>query len=123
MAGLLALTFGGHVFHVLVAVICGLMMWELVRMVAPLNAPLALQLGTLSALASFIAIYIPTGFGLPLSYFALHAVAMQVEAILSRRDRPINRTPWIGRLWTIGWVVLPLPILFHLPSCAAVSGR
>ena len=64
--GLLALLFGGHVFHVIVAVICGLMMWELVRMVAPLNGPLALQLGGLSALASFIAIYIPTGFALPL---------------------------------------------------------
>ena len=39
LIGLLALTFGGHVFHVLVAIICGLMIWELVRMVAPLNAP------------------------------------------------------------------------------------
>ena len=64
--GLLALTFGGHVFHILVTVICGLMIWELVRMVAPLNAPLALQLGALSAVASFVAIYLPTGFGLPL---------------------------------------------------------
>jgi phosphatidate cytidylyltransferase len=64
--GLLALTFGGHVFHILVAVICGLMIWELVSMVAPLNAPLALQLGALSAVASFVAIYLPTGFGLPL---------------------------------------------------------
>ena len=66
VVGLLALLFGGHVFHVIVAVICGLMMWELVRMVAPLNAPLALQLGILSGLASFVAIYIPTGFALPL---------------------------------------------------------
>lgn len=66
VVGFLALSFGGHVFHVIVAVICGLMMWELVRMVAPLNAPLALLLGILSALASFVAIYIPAGFGLPL---------------------------------------------------------
>lgn len=66
LIGLLALTFGGHVFHVLVAIICGLMIWELVRMVAPLNAPLALQLGALSAVASFVAIYIPTSFALPL---------------------------------------------------------
>ena len=66
IVGLLGLLFGGHVFHVLVALICGLMMWELVRMVMPLNAPLALQLGMLSAFASFVAIYIPTGFGLPL---------------------------------------------------------
>ncbi|MFT5786575.1 MAG: phosphatidate cytidylyltransferase [Ascidiaceihabitans sp.] len=66
IVGLLALLFGGHVFHVIVAVICGLMMWELVRMVAPLNAPLALQLGILSGFVSFVAIYIPAGFALPL---------------------------------------------------------
>jgi len=66
VVGLLGLLFGGHVFHLLVGLICGLMMWELVRMVAPLNAPLALQLGLLSAFASFSAIYIPTGFALPL---------------------------------------------------------
>ncbi|MDA9352237.1 phosphatidate cytidylyltransferase [Ascidiaceihabitans sp.] len=66
VVGLLGLLIGGHVFHLLVGLICGLMMWELVRMVAPLNAPLALQLGLLSAFVSFIAIYIPTGFALPL---------------------------------------------------------
>ena len=66
VVGLLGLLFGGHVFHLLVGLICGLMMWELVRMVAPLNAPLALQLGLLSAFVSFSAIYIPTSFALPL---------------------------------------------------------
>ena len=66
VVGLLGLLFGGHVFHLMVGLICGLMMWELVRMVAPLNAPLALQLGLLSAFVSFITIYIPTGFALPL---------------------------------------------------------
>jgi phosphatidate cytidylyltransferase len=66
VVGLLGLLFGGHVFHLLVGLICGLMMWELVRMVAPLNAPLALQLGLLSVFVSFSAIYIPTGFALPL---------------------------------------------------------
>jgi phosphatidate cytidylyltransferase len=66
VVGLLGLLFGGHVFHMLVGLICGLMTWELVRMVAPLNAPLALQLGLLSAFVSFGAIYTPTGFALPL---------------------------------------------------------
>jgi phosphatidate cytidylyltransferase len=66
VVGLLGLLFGGHVFHLLVGLICGLMMWELVRMVAPLNAPLAQQLGLLSVFVSFSAIYIPTGFALPL---------------------------------------------------------
>ena len=66
IVGLLGLLSGGHVFHFLVALLCGLMMWELVRMVSPLNAPLALQLGMLSAFASFVAIYSPTAFGLPI---------------------------------------------------------
>jgi len=64
IVGLLGLLFGGHIFHVLIALICGLMIWELVRMISPLNEPLALQLGLLGASASIIAIYIPTVLGL-----------------------------------------------------------
>ena len=66
-----------------------------------------------SGLLHELAISLPVcaGFGLPLSYFGLHAVAMQIEAGLERRGRPIaGRVGWV---WTVGWVVLPLPILFH----------
>lgn len=66
VVGLIALLSGGIVFHLAVAIICGLMIWELVRMIAPLNAPLAFQLGVLSGLTSLIVVYIPSGFALPL---------------------------------------------------------
>ncbi len=66
MVGLTGIWLGGHVFHVMVALICGLMVWELVRMVQPQDASVAVQLGFTSALATGIAIYLPTGFALPL---------------------------------------------------------
>ena len=66
VAGVIGVWLGGHVFHIMVALICGLMIWELVRMIAPRNAPLALQLGCISGLALLIAIYVPSGFSFPL---------------------------------------------------------
>jgi phosphatidate cytidylyltransferase len=66
VVGIWGVWMGSHVFHVLVALICGLMIWELVRMIAPRNAPLALQLGTVSGVALMVAIYVPSGFSFPL---------------------------------------------------------
>ncbi len=63
--GLWTIWAGGHVFHLLVAIVTGLMVWELVRMMAPRNEPMALQMGVLSGLASMVAIYLPTGIALP----------------------------------------------------------
>mgnify|MGYP001596851415 CR=1 FL=1 len=51
---------------------------------------------------------VKAGFGLPLLYFAIHAVAMLVEPRL-----PLERHPWLGRAWTTAWLLLPLPLLFH----------
>lgn len=55
---------GGDIFHVLVALICGLMIWELVRMVAPDQSGLAVQLSIVSGAAVLLAAYLPTGFAL-----------------------------------------------------------
>lgn len=60
LVGFIGVWFGSHLFHILVAIICGLMMWELVRMIEPTHAPLALQLGALSGFAMLISAYIPT---------------------------------------------------------------
>jgi alginate O-acetyltransferase complex protein AlgI len=32
----------------------------------------------------------------------------------------INSVPWVGRAWTLAWLVLPLPILFHRPFLGGV---
>lgn len=62
-----------------------------------------------------ISVPVRAGYGLPLLYFALHAVAMQIEGALSWRGHPVDSIHWAGRLWTLAWLVLPLPILFHRP--------
>ncbi len=86
--------------------------------------PLAASVGTRPALvASFIfsgllhelAISLPVraGFGLPLLYFAVHGGLTLIERELTRRGRPL--CGWVGRAWTLFWLILPLPILFHQP--------
>lgn len=86
--------------------------------------PLAGRVGARPALAaSFLfsgllhemAISLPVraGFGLPLLYFALHGGLMLIERALARRGRPLGGR--LGRVWTLGWLALPLPILFHPP--------
>ncbi|WP_147104548.1 phosphatidate cytidylyltransferase [Tateyamaria sp. syn59] len=66
LVGVWGIWMGGDVFHVLVALVCGLMVWELVRMVSPTQASLALQLGAVSGVAVLLAIYLPVGFALPI---------------------------------------------------------
>lgn len=75
-----------------------------------------------SGLLHEIAISLPVnrGYGLPLAYFALHGLLRLAELRLERAGHPISRHAWIGRTWTIFWLVLPVPILFHRPFLAAV---
>jgi hypothetical protein len=58
-------------------------------------------------------------FGL-LSLLAPDWILRLVEQGLKRAGHPISRHVWIGRAWTIFWLALPLPILFHRPFLAAV---
>jgi D-alanyl-lipoteichoic acid acyltransferase DltB (MBOAT superfamily) len=75
-----------------------------------------------SGLLHEIAISLPVnrGFGLPLSYFALHGLLRLAEQRLERAGRPVWRRAWLGRAWTLFWLVVPLPILFHRPFLAGV---
>ena len=93
--------------------------------------PLVLRIGRRPALAaSFLgsgllhelAISAPVraGYGLPLAYFALHGGLVLAERRLIRAGRPVDRVTWVGRAWTLGWVLVPLPILFHRPFLAGV---
>ena len=66
VVGLGAVAAGGDVFHAFVAILCGAMVWELVRMLAADAPRLALQLGVLAAVASMIAIYLPAPIALPI---------------------------------------------------------
>jgi hypothetical protein len=75
-----------------------------------------------SGLLHELAISVPVraGYGLPMAYFMLHGILMMSEARLAKAKRPIDRVRWIGRAWTLAWLVVPLPILFHRPFLAGV---
>jgi phosphatidate cytidylyltransferase len=66
IVGLIGVWLGGHAFHVMIAAICGTMVWELSAMLAPGEGGRSLQLGGVAALASLLAIYLPVGFALPI---------------------------------------------------------
>ena len=64
VVGLICILIGGHVFHALVALICGLMVWELVGMLRPGVRHAQIQLGVVAGLAVMLAIYLPFGLAL-----------------------------------------------------------
>ncbi|MEQ6203813.1 phosphatidate cytidylyltransferase [Sulfitobacter sp. HNIBRBA2951] len=67
VVGVVGIWSGGHVFHVLIALICAAMVWELVSMISPPDGRnRAVMLGALTGAALLLAVYIPVGFALPL---------------------------------------------------------
>jgi alginate O-acetyltransferase complex protein AlgI len=75
-----------------------------------------------SGLLHELAISLPVqaGFGLPSLYFILHGTLVLVERRLERAGWPINSVPWVGWVWALAWLALPLPILFHPPFLRGV---
>ena len=76
-----------------------------------------------SGLLHELAISVPVraGGGIPTAYFALHGVLLIAEGRLASAGHTIERVASVGRTWTLGWLVLPLPILFHRPFLAGVA--
>ena len=55
-----------------------------------------------------------SGLGLPSLYFLLQGLAVVLErSVLRSFFRSAGRTA--TRIWTLSWVLLPVPLLFHLP--------
>jgi len=69
--------------------------------------------GALHELA--ISVPVRAGFGRPLLYFLMHGVGMLIESHWNVLADAIRLRPLVGRLWTLAWVIIPLPILFHEP--------
>jgi len=70
----------------------------------------------LSGLLHEIAISLPVraGYGLPLTYFAIQAIAMQLEA-KSQLVQKITQHKFLSHVWVMTLLILPMPILFHPP--------
>ena len=64
--GLGGIFVGGHLFHLMIAAICGVMAWELMLMLNPEKRDLRWQLGLLVGGATLAAMYLPIGFALPI---------------------------------------------------------
>jgi alginate O-acetyltransferase complex protein AlgI len=60
-----------------------------------------------------ISVPVRAGYGLPLLYFALHGTLVLVERRLEQAQRPVESLGWLAHVWTLGWLALPLPLLFH----------
>ncbi len=75
----------------------------------------------LSGLLHEIAISCPvnSGYGLPLSYFVIHGLVMFAEGEWGWVKKIINH-PWLSRVWVFGWLILPMPLLFHKDFIAFV---
>lgn len=73
-----------------------------------------------SGLLHEMAISLPVraGFGRPLLYFAVHGSLVLVERARAASGRPFEG--WAGRVWTVVWLVAPLPLLFHRPFLEGV---
>ena len=52
------------------------------------------------------------GYGLPLLYFMIHGVLVLIERKTGLRSF-LEKKPIFAHIWTLGWLVLPMPILFH----------
>ncbi|MEM6941747.1 MAG: phosphatidate cytidylyltransferase [Pseudomonadota bacterium] len=64
--GVIGIWLGGHAFHFMVALICALMVWELVGMLRPGASWEQLLLGGLAGAAVLCGSYLPIGFALPI---------------------------------------------------------
>jgi hypothetical protein len=70
-----------------------------------------------SGLLHELAISVPArgGYGLPTLYFALHGGLLRLERRIGVLENAPGNTEWARRVWTLGWLALPLPLLFHRP--------
>jgi len=66
VVGVTGIWIGGHVFHGLIALVCGMMSRELVRMLVPDRRGLALQLGAAAGGAVLLATYVPVFYAMPI---------------------------------------------------------
>ncbi|MGD1842854.1 MAG: MBOAT family protein [Thermonemataceae bacterium] len=60
-----------------------------------------------------ISLSVLKGFGLPMLYFVIHGLLMELERHLFTKRQP-------GTIWVIASLIIPLPLLFHTPFLTEV---
>jgi alginate O-acetyltransferase complex protein AlgI len=68
-----------------------------------------------SGLLHELALSVPvnTGYGLPMLYFLIQGLMVLAEKILVSNKAKFLQHPVVARLWTLFWVIVPMPLLFH----------
>jgi hypothetical protein len=67
--------------------------------------------GVLHELA--LSLPVNTGYGLPLLYFMIQGILVVLEKVLLNHQIYILQHSVIGKIWTLFWVIVPAPLLFH----------
>jgi len=97
----------------------GFMEMMTLAVVRPMHAGFGANAATfscflLSGIFHDMAISVPAraGYGLPTAYFALQGILVLLEQHLAVLKQLLNNRVF-ARLWTLFWVLVPMPILFH----------
>lgn len=77
--GIGAVMQGGPVFHAVTAIVCGVMVWEMCRLLSPAQTGLAVQGGILQGCAVMAAIYMPPMLVMPMLVAPALAIASQAK--------------------------------------------
>lgn len=122
-AGGYAVWAGGVVFDVLIALCCGGMIWELVRMLVPGRNALALQLGAVSGLAVLLASLLPPLWVLPVLAAPVSAGFGQIRG---NRQHFTGFALWImlagfGFIWLRGQPEMGLAWMLWLITVVVVT--
>lgn len=122
-AGGFAVWAGGLLFEALIALCCGGMVWELVRMLAPERQETALQLGVISGAAVMLAALLPVIWVLPLLAAPVAAGFGKIE---TNRQHFTGFALWImlagfGFIWLRGETDLGLVWMLWLTSVVVVT--
>jgi hypothetical protein len=61
-----------------------------------------------------------SGYGLPLLYFIIQGAMVLTEKVMIMCKVKFLQNQFIARIWTIFWVVVPAPLLFHTEFIRAI---
>jgi D-alanyl-lipoteichoic acid acyltransferase DltB (MBOAT superfamily) len=112
--------FWGKRWNIAFSEMTGLIAYRPLKQVISANTAMLASF-LLSGLLHEIAISLPVraGYGLPFLYFVIHGMLMYAESHSAMIQRITTHSFW-SHVWVIGWLVVPMPLLFHAQFIAQV---